>query len=85
MTKQVWKFPILRDRQIEMPEGADIITLMVQDGTACIWAIVDTEAPKVKRTFLVVGTGHDIPENCLGWYWGSWQSGPFVWHLFEER
>lgn len=36
----------------------------------------------VLRTFLVVGTGHDLPDDYLR-HVGTHVSGPLVWHLIE--
>lgn len=83
--KQVWKFslPESGDDAIKMPEGAKILTAQMQNGQACMWAEVDPEAPKVTRWFFVIGTGHDYGRRLE--YISTFQSPPFVWHLFEDR
>lgn len=47
------------------------------------WAEHDEAEPEVPRTFLVVGTGHRIPEGAR--YVGSAPRTPegLVWHLVE--
>lgn len=83
--KTVWKFPI--GNQVVMPKGAQIVHVAEQDGTVgpvvTMWALVDPEAPAETRRFAELGTGHEIPDEHE--HVGTWQSGPFVWHLFEHR
>ena len=88
MTKTVWKFEFAAqdDTLIEMPEGAVVLTVAVQFGLPCLWALVDPEAPKVRRRFRLAGTGHPLgPE--VGAYVGSFQlsRGHLVFHLFERE
>lgn len=73
---------------IDMPQGADIITVQNQNGLGpCIWAIVDTDVDVVERKFCVLGTGWDLSDLALecSRYIGTWQDGWLVWHLFGER
>lgn len=94
----IWKFPIRVDDEItcQMPAGARLLTVQVQGaghgnavGTPCIWALVNSEAKKEKRTFRVYGTGHPIEESEIPCerllYVGTFQSisGSLVFHLFE--
>jgi hypothetical protein len=51
---------------------------------ACIWAKVSPENELEKRQFLVVGTGHTFDDTDMV-YIGTYQDGPFVWHLFEVK
>ena len=90
--RTVWKFPIpLIDGEgmvsaqptIDMPHGAEVIHLDLQDGHPTLWAqVVDTQTKRPRR-FRIVGTGEEIPHTC-GRHVGSWQSGYFVFHLFED-
>ena len=78
----IWKYPLtLRGLTIDMPAGATILTVQLQDETPTIWALVDPDRPCETRTFTIVGTGHRVPDG-LG-YVGTFQQPPFVWHLFE--
>lgn len=47
---------------IDMPYGAKIIMGENQEGFVAIWAIVDTEAPLVKRHSRLYKTGQEIKE-----------------------
>lgn len=85
---EIWKFPLRVDDSVEitMPEGAEILTIMVQNNQPCIWARVNTTADPEVRTFHVVGTGHEISDRYELRYVGSFQlvGGAFVGHVFEE-
>lgn len=80
----VWKYPFaVRDRvEIVMPRGAEILLVADQDGAACIWARVCPNRPTETRTFVIFGTGYPILPG--GNHVGSFQQGPFVWHVFED-
>lgn len=60
MSSTIWKFPLpIQDTaRIMMPEGARILTAMVQDGLPYVWAIVDPHAEPEMRKLYVRGTGH---------------------------
>lgn len=80
---KIWKFPfeITDDVVIEMPEMPLPLSVQVQDGKPTIWAIVNPEAPKVKKRFFVYGTGHPINDEGKA-YLGTIQHQGFVWHVF---
>lgn len=86
----VWKFPLTGwgpgsqiRHEAEMPTGAKIRTLQTQRGVSTLWAEVDPSAPKIKRLFEWVGTGHPVPDNAV--YVGTVQiqDGAYVFHLYE--
>ena len=82
--KTIWKFSLYTDnvQQIEMPGLSHVLCFQKQDGEICIWAEVNDELPKVTRTFKIVMTGEELPDEDLR-YIGTVQDGAFVWHLFE--
>jgi hypothetical protein len=89
--KTVHKFPLdtMGRQQVELPRGAEILTVQAQHNVPTIWAIVDPEAPKQTRTFAIYGTGHRMAELEMGAerkYIGTFQQldGALVFHLFEE-
>lgn len=47
----IWKFPVRPDSAIELPKGATILSVHVQHGQPCLWALVDPSAPKEWRRF----------------------------------
>lgn len=85
--KQIWKYDlaIAGIQDIKMPEGAEVLTVQVQRGVACIWALITPELKQVVRQFTVVGTGHDIASQFEMNYIGTFQinGGDLVFHVFE--
>ena len=86
--KTIWKFPLgVADEQtIEMPQGAKVLAVQVQGEQVCVWVLVDPHADKERRTFYIVGTGHDLWDD---WgrlrHLGTFQlrGGALVFHVFE--
>ena len=87
MARVIWKFPISTTdiQSVDMPKGAEILTVQNQNDTPCIWALVDSENETVKRTFEIHGTGNPIDHDYNLKYIGTYQQldGRLVWHLFE--
>ena len=84
MAKQIWKYSL--ENIIEMPKGAEILTVDIQNGqmfNAQMWVKVDTENEMEKRMFEVIGTGQNFDDTNRK-YIGTYQDGPFVWHVFEK-
>lgn len=56
-------------------------------GELQVWALVDTDSPKMHRQPLVIrGTGHPVDEACgdvSRTYWKTVQAGMLVWHIFK--
>lgn len=90
--KTVWKFLLepVDQQKVKMPAGAQLLHLDTQHGFPCLWALVDPAQPKVERTFITMGTGHDAKElddsSFASNYVGSYQlvGGAFVGHVFEK-
>lgn len=82
--KVIWKYPLaLVDHMqvVIMPTGAEVLSVAIQHGVPTLWAQVDTK-PICTRLFVVVGTGHRLPEVPLKFI-GTVIDGRFVWHVFE--
>lgn len=75
----------LTDRQtIRAPEGAQTLSVQMQDGKLTMWMLVDPEKPEEDMVFNVVGTGMTVPDGG-GYYVGTVQmSAAFVVHVFRE-
>lgn len=85
----IYKYPveIADEFWVEMPTGARILTVQVQNGEPFIWAQVETTAPYEPRGFRVVGTGHPMSDAEMGMpYVGTFQleGGALVFHLFTS-
>jgi hypothetical protein len=81
--KTIWKFPFRTAETvtIEMPSGAHILHVGMQDGTPCLWALVDTEEPPISISFRIHGTGRPVDEQGIN-YIGTYFQDMFVWHVF---
>lgn len=89
MSRSVWKY-ILTPAEMRhyMPAGAEILHVHEQNGDICLWALVDPDAAKEQRNFVVLGTGHLDDRNFShAEYIGSshLRDGLFVFHVFEPR
>ncbi len=86
MSKVIWKFTLRPIIEIEMPEGAQVLSVHEQNGEVCMWAQVRTENPTVKRKFFTFGTGHILPDNKRLKYVGTALliDEALVLHVFEE-
>ena len=87
--KTIWKFELetIGNQNIEMPIGAEILTIQAQSEEPCLWALVNPEAKKELRIFEIFGTGHPIrydtgiTRNFIGTY--QLKDGGLVFHVFE--
>lgn len=72
-------------QEIEMPQGAIILSLQTQNEVPCIWALVNPNTTVTKRTFMIFGTGHKIEMDKNLQHVGTYQlnNGFFVGHCFE--
>jgi hypothetical protein len=84
----IYKYPLPMDDEagIQIPTGAQVLAVQVQNENPYIWALVETDAPPIIRRFCIRGTGHTFKGN-EGKYIGTFQlyDGNLVFHVFEER
>jgi hypothetical protein len=80
-----YELPVKNEFSIEMPEGAELLTVQVQCERPCIWALVDADNPMRARNFRLHGTGHQVDASVWLRYVGTFQliEGTLVLHLFE--
>lgn len=86
----VYKYPLdgYADRQtIELPKGAQPLSVQFQNGQLCLWALVDTNLGLGRYTVQMYGTGHEIDADDLPVgheFLGTVQvsGGVLVFHLF---
>ena len=84
--KAIWKYPfeIADEIVLAMPGGAGVLSVQMQGNTPTLWALVDTDAQRELRSFVVWGIGHEH-NTAPGSYVGTIQEGQFAWHIFEKR
>lgn len=86
--KTIWKFQfdIVSPLCISMPQGAEILSVQDQGGTACLWAIVNPESELEQRYFEIFGTGQFMRGDMGAErrFIGTFQQPPYVWHVFER-
>ena len=83
--KTIWKFELPKQGNVEMPKGAEILTVQTQNEKPCIWALVNPDAEKEERAFVIYGTGHYF--QLIDYkYIGTFQlnEGRLVFHVFES-
>lgn len=75
----------IAEQVIEMPLGAEVLTVQVQNGNPCIWAKVNPKKRTVRHLFRIIGTGHQINAEFIGKYIGTYQldNGSLVFHVFQ--
>jgi len=81
----IFKYPLPTSKtKVSMPHSATILSVQLQHGIPCIWAMVDVDNDLEDREFWIFGTGHVLPDNP-GIYIGTILDGSFVWHIFEKK
>lgn len=84
--KAVYKFELVSNGIIQMPIGAEVVSVTFQFDQLFLWAIVDTLALKEERYFFVQKTGQEFLNDPLFKYVGTahHKSGYWVIHVFEK-
>lgn len=89
--RKVYKYvlPVDTDCKVDMPVGAEILNIGVQNGDLCAWVLVEVDMPYETRRFSVFGTGHEIPSLNDGYrqYLATvlMMHGSLVLHVFENK
>jgi hypothetical protein len=87
--KAVYKYELdSQNPVIQVPNGISVCWQPIHvgldpRGKACVWIMVDPTAPTKPVRFFIVGTGDEIPDDAE-LYVGTFNQGPFVWHIFVE-
>ena len=67
-----------------MPAEAKLLSVGLQKGKVCLWALVDPSKPIETKMIEIVGTGNPMPNDGLvRKFIGTVVADPFVWHVFE--
>jgi hypothetical protein len=85
--RTIYKYPLnlVDTQQVKLPKLAECLTVKMQQGHPCMWAIVDPAQPTEIVTVHLVGTGHAVPRKVGALqYLGTVQDAGFVWHFFLE-
>lgn len=83
--KTIHKYPIqLTDAQwVKMPAQAEILSVGMQNGVMCLWAIVDPVFnTRDDKYICIVGTGNPF-DGVYKKFIGTVFDRDFVWHVFE--
>lgn len=85
--KTIWKYTLnlaTLPQMIEMPFGAQLLDMQMQNGEMQLWALVDPTHIKTNRKFVTYMTGGTLPDNP-GKYLGTVQrfDGALIYHMFE--
>lgn len=87
--RRVYKYQITLladDFELDMPQGAVLLTFGAQNDCPCLWALVDPSAQTTVRRFRLAGTGHDLdyaPEQLTFIGTTLLRNDRLVLHLFE--
>lgn len=68
---------------VNLPKGAEVLTIKSINDVPVIWAIVDTSAVLEPREFRFYNTGEELPEN-RGKYIGTLEINSHIHHFFER-
>ena len=83
----IFKYPVKMSGRflLEMPQGAQFLSLQVQGDHAQLWFRVDTSRPMRSYEFGVFGTGHEMTGDlAYAPHLGTFQlaEGSLVFHAF---
>jgi hypothetical protein len=82
--KTIWKYVLSQEIELDMPYGAQILSVREQGEDLCLWALLDPKAPTTKRRFAVYGTGWDVLPGAMQYIGtGHLRGGALVFHVFE--
>lgn len=88
MSDVIWKYeldPTTKNQAINMPGGAEILTVQIQRGKPVVWARVKPENRLfVDRVFCTAWTGQAFGSNALDGlnYVGTYQIKGLVHHVY---
>ena len=80
--KTIYKYPLhSKDCILQLPKGAEILTVQLQNENPTLWALVNPMTVTEERHICIVGTGWDVEDTMK--YITTYMDGYFVWHAFE--
>jgi hypothetical protein len=85
MAREVRKYELFYGpAATEMPVGAQILRVGIQNGRVRAWALVNPAAEMTSRRIGYFATGAPIPDNAEHIGTAVTSDAEFVWHVFEE-
>jgi hypothetical protein len=83
--KTIWKYTLeITDQQfVEVPDGSELLTVQMQNGTPQLWVKCYSENPKISKRIRIYGTGHKLwvdDETYLATFQVC--DGDLVFHVF---
>ena len=81
----IWKFQLTDDVTEIEAHIIKFLTVQLQNGQPCVWAIVDPERTPKKYKINIIGTGWESTNIDPSQYIGTIQTGSYVWHCFWEN
>lgn len=77
-----YRLKITDEQDIAMPFTAEVLSVAMQRGELCVWALVNPGLMLENRRFHIAGTGHPAP---IGRFIGTVQQagGDLIWHVFD--
>jgi hypothetical protein len=80
--KTIYKYTLdSQDCTLNLPKGAEILTIKLQNNIPTLWALVNPMTVTEERHICIVGTGWQVEDNMK--YITTYMDGYFVWHVFE--
>ena len=82
----IWKYVLVIDdvQYIEMPMGAKLLDVQMQNGNPCLWVLVNPNAERESRAIYMRGTGHNANHVKDLTYVATFQmhNGELIFHVF---
>ena len=62
--KAIFKYSLTLaySQAVDLPIGAKPLSIQMQGGGVCLWALVETSVPSTLKTVRMYGTGHDCSD-----------------------
>lgn len=82
-----FKLEVTERQEVTMPKDAKMLCIQVQNGTPCLWALVEPKNPTENVAIRIHGTGHNINDAERLEYIGTFQVRNYglVFHAFKEN
>ena len=82
-----YELDLTHKQTLELPQGAQILTIQLQDGKIVLWALVDDKCKLIKgnRFIECYYTGKEIEISHELTYISTIQYNGLVYHFFERK